>query len=109
MAGPLQFSLFRAGAMRRQSKQINPLSDFPPRGELEIGAIPRGFTMIAGRESQVVVGGTSLQVARPPDLFPPAVCPQIGHFTQKSAQTGEILLVTVSEEAWPVFRGKVGA
>ena len=63
--------------------------------------------MIAGRESS---GGRpySLQVA-PPDLFPPAVCPQIGHFTQKSAQTGEILLVTVSEEAWPVFRGKVAA
>ena len=101
MAGPLQFSLFRAGPMRRQSEQINSLSN---RGELEIGGSPRGFTMIAGRESQVVPGRWHT-----PDIFPPAVCPQIGHFTQKSAQTGEILLVTVSEEAWPVFRGKVGA
>ena len=62
--------------------------------------------MIARPESQVLCapplshGGSS-------DLFPPAVCPQIGHFTQKSAQTGEIPLVTVSEEAWPVFPGKV--
>ena len=62
--------------------------------------------MIAGRESQVVAGLTLCRW-HPPDLFPPAVCPQIGHFTQKSAQTGEILLVTVSEEAWPVFPGKV--